>query len=405
MVLTLVYGRRMKFARALLGAALAICLSACGGGSDTTTPPPAPAPGPSTFHCAKDSSCPELTIAGDPVASAPEDVFRGYGDPSLEYDPGTGTLWMSYTWLNVLVTDPGPPPVVDFAVRTRLARSDDNGLTFDFVRTVNDAIAETHPDTGMPGWSAHEVSTLVREPSGQWQVLWLRYFDPVGAAVERSEFRYDRSLANNPAQLGDLSSEWIRGNALSPSITVQHDLSLIPELSDCSVFTEPALYSNATDTYLATHCIVIDAAGARQPANERLVLLRQESSGYSLVGNLLDATDAADRNADRLEQADITLARDGTLILIVTPIIDNADPMHQGCVVFDFDDLSAASLVRDASGRAIPRTIITADGNGLGPGLCTYDANSETGILLVITTVQQSPFDAEFSLRATGIHP
>ena len=104
-------------------------------------------------------------------------------------------------------------------------------------------------------------------------------------------------------------------------------------------------------------------------------------------------------------QADIMLARDGTPILIVTPIVDNADPMHQGCVVFEFDDFAAASLLRDNTGQAVPRVIITADGNGLGPGLCTYDANSDTGILLVITTVLDNPVDIEFSLRETGIHP
>lgn len=63
------------------------------------------------------------------------------------------------------------------------------------------------------------------------------------------------------------------------------------------------------------------------------------------------------------------------------------------------------ALVRDGSGVAVPRTMITSDGNGLGPGLCTYDANSDTGVLLVIMTVTQNGTDIEFSLRATGIHP
>ena len=398
----------MKQFKMLVCTVLAGAISACGGGGSSApdNPPPLPPVGPTVFHCAKDSGCPEVLIAGDPVANEPADVFYGYGDPSLEYDDVTGTLWMSYTWLNVLVTDPGPPAVVDFGVRTHLARSDDQGQTFSFVRAINSSMTEIHPDSALPGWSAHEVSTLVKDASGQWQILWLRYFDPVGGQIgERSEFRYERSLAIDPVQLGDTSEAWIRGGVLTPSIPVQHDLSLLPELADCSILTEPALYSNATGNYLASHCLVIDAQGARQPTLERLVLLREEGNGYSFVGNLLDAMDAADQSADRLEQADITLARDGTLILIVTPIVDNADPMHQGCVVFEFDNFAAASLDRDNSGRAIPRTIITADGNGLGPGLCTYDANSETGVLLVITTVQQNPFDAEFSLRATGVHP
>lgn len=41
--------------------------------------------GPITFHCGlSDPECPQLVIAGDPHST---DVFRGYGDPSLERDP------------------------------------------------------------------------------------------------------------------------------------------------------------------------------------------------------------------------------------------------------------------------------------------------------------------------------
>ena len=138
---------------------------------------------------------------------------------------------------------------------------------------------------------------------------------------------------------------------------------------------------------------------------ERLVLLKQIANRYSYVGDILDAQDAADLGVDVIQQADIAVARDGSIILIVTPIILGADPSHQGCVVFEFDDFAAGTLFRDTNGRAVPRTVISSDGNGLGPGLCTYDANSDTGVLLVITTVTNNGADVEFSLRATGVHP
>lgn len=83
----------------------------------------------------------------------------------------------------------------------------------------------------------------------------------------------------------------------------------------------------------------------------------------------------------------------------------DADPSHQGCIVYEFSDFATATLARDGNGVAIPRAVITADGNGLGPGLCSYDANSDTGVLLVITTITQGGTDIEFSLRATGVHP
>lgn len=394
----------------LLSAAMA-GLSACGGGSGNAGAPPVvnPPPGPIQFHCSKDSTCPEVMVAGDPFASVNTvpDAFRGYGDPSLEYDASTGTLWMAYSWLNVQISNPGPPPVFDLGVRTHLARSDDGGTTFSFVRFVNEMQMEAHPDTGVMGWSTHEVPSLVRQPTGNWQLLWFKYFNPFGTVAgvdERQEFLYWRTIANTPAGLGDVSEVWVTGPATSPSWGAPIDLSNIPQLADCIAQTEPGLFAIANDTYLATSCLVGDAGG-RRPDLERLVLLRQTTNGYAYVGDILTPRDAADLGVDVIQQADISVARDGSIILIVTPIILGADPSHQGCTVFEFADFASATLRRDASGTAIPRAVITADGNGLGPGLCSYDANSDTGVLLVITTITQNGTDIEFSLRATGVHP
>jgi len=346
-------------------------------------------------------------VAGDffAVLGAGPAPFRGYGDPSLEYDPATGELWMTYSWLDVLVTDPGPPAVIDLGVRTHLARSTDNGNTFTFERAVNDTQATGHPDSGALGWLIHEVSTLIKQSDGQWQVLWLQYFDPLGDPPPvRGDFQYNRSVDSEPALLGLNSAPWARGTTTSASFGAPLNLSELPELSDCAVHTEPALFAYDNSVYLATYCIVIEGTERRTDL-ERMVLLREKPGGYDFVATLLDSDDAAVFNADVLEQADLAVARDGEVLLLATPIVLNDDPQHKGCVVFSFEDFAAGRLRRDASGEPVTRAVITADGNGLGPGLCTYDANSDTGVLLVITTFQDNPFDAEFSLRATGIHP
>ena len=389
-------------------------LSACGGSSGTPASPPVlppPPPGPITFHCSKDATCPQVLIIGDPHSemNGMPDSFRGYGDPSLEYDAATGTLWLAYSWLNTQISDAGPPVVFDLGVRTRLARSDDNGASFTFVRSVNDMQMEAHPDTGVMGWSTHEVSTLVQEPSGAWQLLWLKYFNPFGTVSgvdERQEFLYWRTTADTPDFLGDNSEVWGKFAATSPSWGAPIDFNAIPELADCILQTEPGMFALNGETYLATSCLVVDQTGRRTDL-ERIALLRQTPAGYTYVGKILDGEDAADLGVDTIEQADISIARDGSIILVVTPIKLAADPDHQGCVVFTFTDIASASISRDTDGVAIPRAIISADGNSLGPGLCTYDANSETGVLLVITTVtgSGSTTDVEFSLHATGIHP
>jgi len=174
-----------------------------GESSTDRSPPPPP---PIRFHCAKDNSCPEVMVVGDPFAetNTVPDGFRGYGDPSLEYDATTGILWMAYSWLNVQISNPGPPVVFDLGVRTHLARSDDNGATFTFVRAVNDMAMEAHLDTGVMGWSAREVPTLVKEPAGSWQLLWLKYFNPFGTVTgvdERQKFLYWRTFSQGDTDI------------------------------------------------------------------------------------------------------------------------------------------------------------------------------------------------------------
>jgi len=360
---------------------------------------------PITFHCALDATCPEILVAGDPHATigASPAPFRGYGDPSLELDPDTGTLWLSYSWLDVLVSDPGPPPVIDFGVRTHLAKSDDGGATFTFVRKVNDWAAIQHPDTSEDGWPTHEVSTLVREGPSAWQVLWLTYFAPFGPDP-RFDFYYQRSLASTPEDLGDVSVPWAQGYGTSASWGVPHDLSVeIPELADCLTPTEPALLRYNDETYLATNCVVWDEAGRRDDL-ERLVLLKQEADGYSYIGELLNHDDALDLGGTRLEQTDLAIAQNGAILLITTPIQDSV-PNHLGCVALEVTDIATATVRRDAAGDAVVLASVTGEDPLLGPGLCTYDAASSTGVMMVLHVQVLDPFDIEFSLRATGVHP
>ena len=125
------------------------------------------------------------------------------------------------------------------------------------------------------------------------------------------------------------------------------------------------------------------------------------------MGVLLDRRDARALGADVLTQPDLAIARNGDIILIATPKRLRADPNHRGCVIYTVADLARAQLRRRADGTAVQRTRITAVGNGLGPGLCTYHAASETGVLLVTTTIRRTGRrpDILFSLRRTGVHP
>ena len=132
---------------------------------------------------------------------------------------------------------------------------------------------------------------------------------------------------------------WARGFLAVRAVDVPHDLAAeINELADCAVLTEPALFVHDSDTYLSTNCAVATPDGGRDAARERVVLLREAGPSYEHVGTITDGSDAADLGVDRLEQGDLSVARDGTVLFIATPISDSDRNEHQGCVVFEFED-------------------------------------------------------------------
>lgn len=376
---------------------------------DDGPPPPAPDSGRASTdsaapelleaHCGFEG-CAEVPIAGDPVATLGPDPapFRGYGDPSIATDDD-GTAWMTYSWLDV-VTDGVD---ADLAVRTHLARRD--GDRWRYVRAVNEVVAVSHPITGAPGWTFSEVSTWTPRPDGTVEALWLEYFEGLGVA-DRSDFRFARSIADDPSHLGDAIEPAFRGPA-TPAVFGGVDLSAaLPALADCATYTEPDLFTDGTETYLAVNCLVIDGATQDLPAT-RLVLLREDGDGWAFVGTLLDGDDSAALGADTLEQADVSRDRDGRWLLIVTPVRKAEDPQHQGCLGLTLTDLATASVAREDDGTPAVRMRLTGEGNLLGPGLCTHDAGLSEGVYLVLSSWDLTgPVpDISFSLRATGVTP
>lgn len=377
---------------------IATLVGACGGGAAGTPDAPvgnhdaqadaAPdAGGPIRFHCGFDAQCPEFTISGDPKAAS---AFRGYGDPSLEKDP-SGALWMSYSWLDQQTPPAASAPVN--TVRTHLARSDDGGTTWQFVRAVNAA----GPTPANTAEVLHEVSTIARRPDGTWEDAWLTYAQFPGPNGPRAEFHYRHTVAAAPTGLGTTETGWLRGSA--STITTELVASAIPGIENCVVFTEPALFAYGDQTYLATNCIVDGT-----PATQRLVVLREQGGSLVFVGDLLTHADAVALGATRVEQLDLSIARDGAVLAIVTPIDDNATMPHRGCVVLEVEDLATAKLKR-TGGALVERVVISADGNALGPGLCTYDRDSSTGIVITLINANTQAGTAELTLHRTGIHP
>ncbi|MGB5325217.1 MAG: hypothetical protein WBN40_07335 [Pseudomonadales bacterium] len=314
---------------------------------------------------------------------------------------------MSYSWLETLVDDVNHPDIFDLGVSIHLARSDDGGDTWTFERDIKAPEQEIHPDTLERGYSIHEVSTIGRGGPLGWELLWFKYFTPLGAdnsVTQRSEFLYFRSDATDPRDLGVTSDVWARGASTSDSWGAPVNLSDIADVSDCVAFTEPSLLRFNDRTFVVMLCS-FEASIGNPFDPERVVLFEEVAGDYRYVADVMDGIDAEEFDADFLASPDISIARDGTVILIVTPVDLDATPQKSGCIVFEFADFENGLLLRDTDDSAIPRTIITSDGDNPGPGLCTYSAQSSTGVLLIMHDELVGGSGLEFSLRATGVHP
>lgn len=389
-----------------------------------TAPPPNPPTGPDSapppspeivpeagivVDCGK-GQCPRIQIDGDPFAVGHACLgglldpcpVSGNWDPSLETDADTGTVWLAYTGASFMLAVDGLAATGAGVNNVLLARSDDGGTSFQYVAPIALA-AQTTPKT-MSGTSQHEVSSLVHRPDGRWECIWFEYFDP--ALMERGEFIYSRKVADTPEGLENARVERYASAVLPSALgTPTHNLSeTIPDLADCSIVTEPA-YLKTPDggLYFATNCIPFnDTRDGVAPTKYRIELLERTGETFSYVGPLLDHSDALDLGGDELTQADLAMSQTGEVLLIAT-IASQANPPHGGCYVFEVADLASASVTRSATGEALWSHHIISDGGHLGPGLCTYDAASDTGI--VISSFEQEDDQLRGYLQASGVHP
>lgn len=371
-----------------------------------------PPNGVSKTDCGKPRECQEFSIDGDPLALLPNKSlapFRGYADPSLRYNVDTGELWMSYSWLSVGFQKSWSKkkPVIDFIVTNHLAKSTDRGQSFKFVKKLNSNFEATHANTGEKGWMTHEVSAIGRNARGNWEAMWIDYLDPFGPK-KHGPAVLSHSTARSPERLGDNSRVLIRGKASPPINGAKYNLSEQAALKNCMTFMEPTIFSYNGDDYLAANCVIFKGffKGSRRSDLEKLWLFKKTTEGYKYIGFLLDYEDAKTFGGERMEQAELALSRDGKILLFATPQTEGA--VHYGCYALEVESLDPPRMKRKPDGSLVVRHYFT-DGASKpnGPGACTYDPMSETGVIIVRRDfdLKKRPPRLSFSLMATGVHP
>ncbi len=347
---------------------------------------------PNRVDCtAKASACPAITVAGDPPAADADGqpaAVSGYADASLRSAASGKRLWMTYSWIHHAAW-PGAGAV---SVDSHLARSDDGGTTWRFVRELWPAVPAVDPNTGKPASYNSEAPSLEargKGPNAVWYTARERYVSGArGPDLDTFEIRIAR--ASSPQRLPGAAEASLGGDVDLPGYVDVDLSSLSKELGGCT-FNDPGLHYERPHLYLAAECLRFSKDGSRDFARDFIALFRARPQGpvgtwsWRYAGKLAGHAAAEKLGGDGLEQADLRTTPNGGMVLIASPsgpggrILDS----HFGCRAVRVASLDPPQLARRPSGSLKVLASVTAsDLAPNGPGSCGYDPGSATGIVI-----------------------
>jgi hypothetical protein len=303
-------------------------------------------------------------------------------------------------------------------VASHLARSDDGGATFGFVRELYPATPLVDPEgSGEHGILNSETVSLAAMESGEnanWYGAHLRYFlRPINGYNPKyaTSWTVRIGCAPSPDQLGDgdvVEKEAVLGVSMtSPSYNPDVSLDTLAGLpiQKCAMVNNPAIFTQNGMLYLIVECLAF--VGTNPDYNNSTIQVfgttlagNPKTWVWRHVGKLSDHSLADELGVDTILQPEVTRSADGSLMLIVTPAyIDTSlqvGTRGDGCVAIELASLDPPMIKRDGQGRAIVR----ANVEGKGYCACTYDKSSFTGIL---THIQ---WEGHFyTIHKTGLKP
>ncbi len=287
-------------------------------------------------------------------------------------------------------------------VRTRIAQSPDNGLTWRDVDVDPNGIAEADlqvpSDGGTVLWAAwhFEVSSLLYDAADpdttkRWKLLWHRLLAVnVGNTTVNSVANGWIGFSTAPAPNGPWSAErkLFTGSLYdasavdtfigAPEFPLSRLASSTNQLDGCLAFTEPSMAARADGIYVALQC-------AGSP--EKIISLRCDRafSACNYVGDWLLGSEAAQfsRSGESLNgfAAPELVSINGADYLIATPYEQQPAPdTYRGCLVFGIDSWSTAALGRNSGQPAVLGRIYGSARSF--NGACGYDPRATaSGVL------------------------
>lgn len=307
----------------------------------------------------------------------------GIYDPSVEYDEN-GVGWMAYTAMNM-----GDTRGKAHYLETHLARSLDNGKTWEYINRAN---AGSYENVTMKGVSTQvvyreETPTLLYDPGDldtnrRWKLFAVRGFSPSGKAKD-SKWQYAHityKAARTPEELLTAKEVYLFGSAYCkpPVCSVQYDLnSFHVDLKKTVFYEEPGSLLKDGIIYVTLSAVTFKG--------QNTILLASSDHGHTweYTGTLTSRRDAQDLGYHELTSSSLAEER-GRIFLLTSPVKKIRFPLphlqYEGILIFEFRDISRAELKRDESGSlAVHKYLPPIDTKSVGGGQSEYHAQNTYG--------------------------
>ncbi|MEJ7596652.1 MAG: hypothetical protein WKG01_01980 [Kofleriaceae bacterium] len=332
----------------------------------------------------------ELVVAGD-VGST-----LGIFDPSIVYPADAAAGAMAYSAVPDQET-----------IRTRIAVSTNAGQSWTYAAEANvpEPLSITSTDTTeCPGGTCtgklvSEVSSLIYDADDpdagrRWKLFAHRYLVGPEVALHYRIGTITVQTAGQPQGPWTAPQKMIgwNGPTTYSSSGVPTSTSTLTGMADCIALTEPGAMWLPGSIQLAVGCVYVDGT-----PKIRIELLRSTDHATSWIaaGTLVSPADADCLTPGASVNAAELFALDGQVYVSASPS-NNAG--YHGCLVFPVDDLSTATLRRDAAGKAfVTRAIVPSPTRFAGA--CTYAAGAG-GYAMIVGYLDQA---RRFRIFRTGV--